>query len=501
MNKIISILAVGLAARAAFASNPALTIYNQNFAVVRDAIHLNLKPGVNDISYKEATMHLEPDSVVLRDPSGQHALQILEQNFRADPISQELLLNYYEGKTIDFVGQPQGAQGKREIVHGKIVRSGYVPHQSGFNQYGQDYYQSQVNYASVAQPIIEVDGKLMFSLPGEPRFPALPDDSILKPTLSWQLNSDHRGAVDAELSYVTGGMSWQAAYNLVAEEKSDDLELAGWVTIDNQTGKSFQHAKIKLMAGDVNKIQNGNQAMAFAGRARPDATKDEKAVTEKAFDEYHLYTLERATTLLDRETKQVEFVRADGIHSRPIYVYDGARIDRNRYNGWGYENIRNDRDYGTESNPKVWVMREFMNSESNHLGMPLPKGRLRFYRRDADGQMEFTGENVIDHTPRNEIIRVATGNAFDLVGERKRTNHKLDNNARTLDESFAITLRNHKKEPVEIRVVEHLYRWPNWEITEKSAAFAKIDDQTMEFRVEVKPDAEQIITYTAHYSW
>ena len=234
--------------------------------------------------------------------------------------------------------------------------------------------------------------------------------------------------------------------------------------------------------------------MALAGGLPP-------PVTEKSFDEYHLYTLERATTLLDRETKQVEFVRADGIKSRPIYVYDGAKIDYNRYNGWDYENIRNDRDYGTQSNPKVWVMREFMNAESNHLGVPLPKGRLRFYRRDADGQMEFTGENTIDHTPRDEMIQVTTGNAFDLVGERKRTNHHLDNNRNELDESFAIKLRNHKKEAVEIRVVEHLYRWPTWDITEKSNAFVKTDAQTIEFRVEVKPDAEETVTYTVHYTW
>jgi hypothetical protein len=146
-------------------------------------------------------------------------------------------------------------------------------------------------------------------------------------------------------------------------------------------------------------------------------------------------------------------------------------------------------------------MREFTNSEENHLGMPLPKGRLRFYRRDADGQMEFTGENTIDHTPRDEMIRAATGNAFDIVGERKQTNHNLDGNRRILDESIAITLRNHKKEAVEIRVVEHLYHWPTWEITEKSNTFLKTDAQTIEFRVEVKPDEEKTISYSVHYWW
>jgi hypothetical protein len=499
MKILTSIPIACLAAQAAFAAGPALTIYNQNFAVVRDSIRLNLKKGVNEVSYSDATMHLEPDSVVLRDPTGKRALQILEQNYRADPISQALLLNYYEGKTIEFEGQ------SKEIIRGKIVRSGYVPHQQAFGLYGAEYYQSQMAYASpdsgAGQPIIEVNGKLMFRLPGEPLFPALPDESILKPALTWQLNADQAGPLDAELSYVTGGMRWQADYNLVAPEQGDTLDLVGWVTIDNQTGKSFNRAKIKLMAGDVNKIV-GRPRGAFAlNDAELSAPAIQPPVTEKAFDEYHLYTLERATTLLDRETKQVEFVQADGIKSRPVYVYDGAKNDYNRYGGWNPESIRDDRDYGTQSNPKVWVMREFMNSRSNHLGMPLPKGRLRFYRRDADGQMEFTGENTIDHTPRDERVRVTTGNAFDLVGERRRTNHHMDNTRKELDESFAIKLRNHKQEAVEIRVVEHLYRWPAWDITDKSAPFLKTDAQTIEFLVPVKPDAEQTVTYTVHYTW
>jgi hypothetical protein len=178
-----------------------------------------------------------------------------------------------------------------------------------------------------------------------------------------------------------------------------------------------------------------------------------------------------------------------------------VKIDANHYRGWGYDSIRQDRDYGTQCNPKVWVMREFANSETNHLGLPLPKGRLRFYRRDADDQVEFTGEDTIDHTPRDETVRVFTGNAFDFVGERKRTDFKVDTGSRWADESFEIKLRNHKKDSVEIRVVEHLYRWNNWEITRNSNFYSKTDAQTIEFRIPVKPDEEQTITYTVHYSW
>ena len=224
------------------------------------------------------------------------------------------------------------------------------------------------------------------------------------------------------------------------------------------------------------------------------------AVTERSFDEYHLYTLERPSTLYDRETKQVEFVRASGVPSQRIYVYDGVKLDQN-YSGYQMEQIRDMENFGIQSNPKVWAMIEFKNSKQNHLGMPLPKGRVRFYRRDTDGQLEFTGENLIDHTPSDETIRLYTGNVFDAVGERKRTAFNIDRRGRTLDESFEIKLRNHKKEPMEIRVVEHLYRWTNWDIPKTSDPLNKLDSKAVEFRVKVPPDGEKAVTYTAHYSW
>ena len=448
----------------------------------------------------DITMHLEPDSVILRDPSNKRPLQVLEQNYRADPVSEALLLSLYEGKTINFLVQHGD---KQEMVPGKIIRSGYVPHDAmAQSRYGGQYYQTQMVYAQATeQPIIEMEGQIRFGMPGTPVFPALADDTILKPTLQWQLGSDKAGPMRAELSYVTGGFTWEADYNIVAPEKGDLVDIVGWVTMDNQSGKEFQNARIKLMAGDVSKIQQG-QAMVFEAKAMAaDMARQEPAVTEKAFDEYHLYTLARPTTLHDRETKQVEFVRASGVASKQLYIYDGMRLDPNRYSGWNFEMIRGNAEYGTESNPKIWVMREFTNSEANHLGMPLPKGRVRFYRRNDDGQMEFTGENVIDHTPRDEKIRVYTGNAFDLTGERRRTDYKIDNNKHTVDESFEIKIRNHKKEAVEVRVVEHLYRWVNWDIPVHSDAFHKTDSKTVEFPVTIAPDEEKKITYTAHYSW
>ena len=482
---------------------PSLTIYNQNFAVVRDTVPLDLKAGVTNVRFADTTAHVETDSVILRDPSGKIGLQILEQNYRNDPVSQELLLSLNEGKTIDF--QVDIGGGQKKIVQGKIVRSGYTPHgQGAMQRYGQPYYQSQMQMANAtSQPIIEVDGKLQFSLPGQPIFPALADDTILKPTLDWQIRTAKPAKLDAELAYITGGMTWEADYNIVAPEKSDLVDVVGWVTFDNQSGKTFKDAKIKLMAGDVSKIQRG-EPMEMEKAAGFLRSADESAaapVTEKAFDEYHLYTLERPATLRDRETKQVEFVRATGVKSQRIYIYDGLKLDWNRWRGNAMENIRANENFGTESNTKVAVVREFKNSEANHLGMPLPKGRVRFYKQDDDGQLEFTGENVIDHTPKDEMLRIFTGNAFDLVGERRRTDWKIDNSKNYADESFEIKLRNHKKEPVEIRVVEHLYRWITWEIVKPSEPFVKTAAQVIEFRVPLQPDEEKTITYTAHYTW
>ncbi len=299
-------------------------------------------------------------------------------------------------------------------------------------------------------------------------------------------------------------MSWEADYNVVSPEKGDVMDLTGWVTIDNQCGKTFKDAKLQLIAGDVAKLQEDGNDYRYpaSGAFAPAANKSAPAVTEKAFDEYHLYSLPLPTTLHDRETKQVEFVRAAGVKSQRLFIYDGVAIDQNRYRGWTYDNIRNDESYGTQSNPKVWVMREIKNSEDNKLGMPLPKGKVRFYRQDDDGKLQFVGEDVIDHTARDETLRLYTGNAFDLVGERKRTNIKVDSSNHWIDESFEIKVRNRKKdESVEIRVVEHLYRWTNWEIREPSNAFEKKDAQTIEFRVALKPGEEKALTYTVHYSW
>ena len=452
------------AASFSFAADPALTIYNGGYAVVRETLPIDLKSGVNQVSFAGVTAQVEADSVILRDIKGIAEFQILEQSYRNDPVSQAMLLSLFEGKTLEFVRLETNKPDR--VIVGKVIRSGFVP--------GGNF----------VEPIIEVDGKLQFSLPGSPLFPSLGNDNVLKPTLNWKLNSASSGKINAEVAYLSNGFTWEASYNLVATDKSDLLDVVGWVTMNNQSGMTFTEAKIKLMAGDVNRAQPEYPRVARAMAMNALTISADKVVTEKSFDEFHLYTLGNPATLRDKETKQVEFVRASGVKAERLYVFDGA--DQNRE--------------GSDSPGKVQVYREFKNSEVNKLGMALPKGKVRFYTQDGDRQLEFVGENRIDHTPKDEVIRVLTGNSFDLVGEHRMTNNTEDGANRLATQSFEIKVRNRKKEPVEIHVVEHAARGGNWTLTAQSQPHEKKDATTFEFRVPLKPDEEKTVTYTIRYT-
>ncbi len=463
---------------------PSLTIYNQNFAVVREFVPLQLNAGVNQISFDGITSFVEPSSVVLRDPSGRVHLSILEQDYRSDIASQQNLLRAYEGKEIEF-------QNGSQIVPGRIIRAGGATYGNGC--YGNCGYSGET--------IVEVGGKIQFGLPGVPIFPALQNKALLNPALNWLLQSDRAAQVNAEISYITAGLTWEASYNVIAPETGDVLDMVGWVTLQNHSGHTFEDAHLQLMAGEVNKI---TPAADYISRAQAVEVSSAAplvgpAATEKAFDEYHLYTLERSSTLENGETKQVEFLRATGIPSKRIYVYEGYELPDYLRNNWAYEFQQP--NIGMTSNKQVYNMREFRNSSADHLGIPLPKGRMRFYRRDSDGRLQFIGENLIPHTPKDETLRVYTGNAFDIIAERTRTEFHIDGNQRYIDESYQIKLRNHKKEAVQVQVVEHMYRCDNWTITAKSVDYARKDSHTVEFTAKIPPDAEQVVAYSVHYTW
>ncbi len=517
--RIISLAAIVLAASSVAAQQPstqpatpstALTIYNDNFAVARTQIELDLHPGINQVSTNQVTTQLEPDSVVLRDPSlgdstKKPGFHIVEQNYDAGVVTQDWLLQKYEGKTIGFrESQRFLVDGKivpAEIVQGKIVRAPQTGAQFGSSQ---------------NQALIEVDGILQFQLPGTPLFPASTDGLLLKPALNWQIDSAKAQKLSAELAYITGGLNWEATYNVVAPNSGDTVgkaanakamtgekaDLLGWVTIHNQSGTEFPQARIKLMAGDVAKIKPRNEAFSGAKAfASAGAFSVNGQVTQKAFDDFHLYDLNRTVSLNDGETKQIQFIEAPAITLLRSYSFDGAAENRQPSTNYN-NNFIDQQNYGINSgNTKVQIFEEFKNTQANHLGIPLPAGRIRLYRRDADGQMEFVGESAINHTPTEETVKISTGSAFDVKGSRRQTDYQINRNNHTLDESFEIKLTNQKSEPVTVADIEHLYRGDNWDILRKSADFTKLDSNTIEFPIEIPANGEASFTYSVRYTW
>lgn len=464
---------------AALAAGPQVTIYNDGFATVKEERTLPLQEGVAEIRVTDMSRLLEPDSVMIREMgAAPFGLRILEQSFVNDPLTEGLLLHQLEGQTVRF--EEKRRDGTIKEHHGKVIRSGYVPGEGMRDQ-----------------SIIEEDGAVRFSLPGQPVFEGIDANAFLKPSLVWQIASAKAGDCPIEVAYVTAGMEWEATYNLVMPaEGSDTFDFSGWISLKNETGKDFQNAEVKLIAGDVQKVQPQVRprrrgvmvAMAAVEEAMPE---------ERAFDEFHLYTLPRPVVLRHNELKQVEFLRAPGVKGHRYYVYNPLVGFR------PYGRANTDPDHGTTDDKKVGVRIEIENREDNRLGVPLPKGRMRLYRTDAvDGRREFTGENEIDHLPKNEKLKLEMGSAFDLVGERKRLEFSVDTTAKRMSETIEIKLRNRKEsEAVEIRVIEPLYRGSNAKIVKPSMAFEKIDATTIEFRVPVPADGEAVVTYTAEYWW
>jgi hypothetical protein len=474
-----------------FAQQPpptALTIYNQNFAVARATVDLDLHPGSNEVTTTQVTSQLEPDSVVLRDPSGKPSFSISEQNYDSALVSQDWMLQHYEGKTIDFQ-LPTNQNGQTQIVKGSIIRA------PGSSSEGQH-----------SQPLIEVDGKMQFQLPGTPLFPAATDNLLLKPTLRWQIHAEKSEKLAAELAYVTGGLSWEATYNIVAPEDTapdQKADIVGWVTIHNQSGTDFPQTSIKLMAGDVAKIVNQPRVFAKALAFDRSAAAPEPQVTQKAFDDFHLYDLNRTVALRNGEIKQVQFIQSAALNLQRTYIYDGAESVQL----WYGNGLNQQQDLGIDTgSSKVHIVQQFKNTEANHLGIPLPAGRVRLYRQDGGpndpkAQVEFVGESTIPHTAAEETIRLTTGSAFDIKGARRPTDFHILEKGHIIDETFEIKITNQKDQPVTVNVLEHLYRGNNWQITNKSANYNKLDSHTIEFPLQVPSKGETTLTYTTHYTW
>jgi len=457
-----------LTAATCVAADPALTIYNEGLAVVRETLPIELKAGINEVIFADPTWRLEDDSVILRDIAGKADFQVLEQSYRTNRVSQFTQLRLSEGKVLDFIRHEPNKPDR--VVRGKVIRAGTGDPNEHYS------------------PIIEVDGKIQFMLPGDPIFPVLEDTNALKPTLAWKIGAPAPVKFDAEVAYISSGFSWNATYNLVAAEKDETIELIGWVTMKNESGKTFSEAQVKLMAGDVQmrRVDERGIGVGFGGGIGsgrgPQAARSVPPVTEKAFDEYHLYTLAHPTTLRDGETKQVEFVRVTGIRARRVYVLESAASQ-------------------ADGQPeKVNVYREFMNSEANKLGRALPRGNVRFYSQDADQHLECVGGNIIDHTAKDELIRVLVGNSFDLVGEHRLKEETRDEANHTATQTIEVKVRNRKTEATTIIVRERATK-PSWTLTAQSQPHERKDAGTFEFTVPLQPGEEKVVTYTIRYNW
>ncbi len=446
-----------------------LAVYNQNLALVKDRRSLDLSQGLNEVRFVDVAAQIDPTSVHFRSLDDPEGTVVLEQNYEYDIVGSTKLLSKYVDQEISVV-----TEDGQEYV-GTLL--------SGADDVILQAADGQVT-------VLRLDRIKEFT------FPALPEGLITRPTLVWQLESGQGGAQDVEVTYLTGGVNWQANYIVVLADDEQSLDLDGWVTLDNRSGTSYEDAKLKLIAGDIHRAPTEGYVVEKDMVAFEAAAPPAPQVEERGFFEYHLYEVQRPVTVKDQQTKQIEFVTASGVPTEKFFVYDGAQLYYGRY----YQPV-DDPGYGTASNQKVMVMLEFKNGEDEGLGVPLPKGTLRVYKKDVDDSSLLIGEDAIDHTPKDEQVRLYIGDAFDVVGERVQTDFKADYDDDWMEESFEITLRNHKDEDIEVRVVEHLYRWSEWKILEPSQEFEKMDAQTIEFRVPVQADGEAIVTYTVRYEW
>ena len=474
MNRMaLAALAAGGMAMAAWGGDVAVTVYNGGFACVREARELELQEGENALRLTDMSGQMEADSVVLRETGEEpFGVEILEQRYVNEPLSEALMLRQMEGKEVRF--RVTGKDGETHEESGKLLRAA----------------------AGGAGAIVEMPDGVRFSMPGQPVFDGVDAAAYLKPSLEWLLWSRRTGTAPVEVSYLTGGMSWEATYNLVApEEGGDEYELSGWVSVNNGSGKDYPDAEIKLIAGDVHKVSRPNFGNRYAGQVQPRFAMAASRPEERSFDEFHLYTMPRRTTVKNGELKQIEFLRAEGVRGVRQYVYEPLR-------GWRGSTGDRNPGSGLNDNRKVAVRIDIRNSSDNHLGVPLPAGLMRLYRRDAkDGRPEFTGESSIDHTPKDESVRLDNGYAFDLAAERTQTDFEVNVGAHRAVEKFEIKVRNHKESAVAVRVVEHLWRWANWEINEENLPHEKTASDCAEWLVEVPADGEAVLSYSVLYSW
>ncbi|MDD5746299.1 MAG: DUF4139 domain-containing protein [Candidatus Omnitrophica bacterium] len=439
--------------------NIAVTIYNSNLGLIKDTRAVQLANGIQEVQFMDVASQINPVTVHIKSLSTPDKLTVLEQNYEYDLLNPQKLLDKYVGKSVKLIDKNYYTD-KEEVFNAELLS----------NNNG---------------PIYRINNEIHLNAPGRIILPEIPENLIAKPTLVWLLDNKNPKAQEIEASYLTSGISWKADYIAVVAKDNNQCDVSGWVTIDNRSGAAYKDAKVKLVAGDVNRVHEerfGDRVMMKSALA--EAPKQQ--FNEESFFEYHLYTLQRQATIKDNQTKQIELLNAVNIPIKEHLVYYGADYYfRNRYNG------------EMQSRQKVGVFLEIENKEQNNLGMPLPAGTIRAYKQDSEGSLQFIGEDRIDHTPKDEKIKIKMGDAFDVVGERKQTDYKiLSRNAMQrfdTEQEWEITLRNHKDKAVEVEVVEPIPG--DWRIISASQQYNKTDSSTVKFTVKLDKDETKTVTY------
>lgn len=454
------------------ASGPAVPGY----AVVRHQRDIALTRGRNNVRFTDVAALIDPTTVHFESLTDDSGTRVIEQNFQFDLVSTQKLLEKYIDRRIT-VDQVRG--NNTESFSGTLL-------------------------STAGGLVLKRDDGSIQTLPHNAgvRLPELPGGLITRPTLVWDINANRAGSHATRVSYQTTGITWWADYNITYQEVADanscKLDIGAWVSIVNKSGASYADAKLKLVAGDVHRPQPQGRAYPAPTAQRALTMSDSvQGFEEKSFFEYHLYTLGRPATIPDNSTQQLElFPAARGVACEKTLVYYSAAGAR------PYGSPATDRNYGIQSNRKVDVYLGFKNAKEQNMGMPLPAGRIRVSKLDsADQTLEFIGEDVIDHTPRNENVLIKMGSAFDVVGERRQVNFTVDTTRKTMTEEIEVKLRNQKKESVTVMVKENLYRWTNWQITSKSQDYRKDDARTVTFPVKIAAGAEAVVRYSVTYTW
>jgi hypothetical protein len=456
--------------------NPTFQWQVPGFGVVKEVREVELTAGVNELRFTNVAEFIDPTTVSFADLTKPGSTSVLEQNFQFDLVSPEKILEKYLDRDISAVITHGDTS---ETVTGRLLSA-----------------------ASGQLVLMTTDGvRILRSGASQVKLGDLPGGLITRPTLVWKVQSQEAGRHSVRTTYQTNGITWRSDYNLILNASDTTADIGAWVTLMNLSGAAYENARLKLIAGDVQRVAPRERVMrGFAGEAMAFAADAQQGFEEKAFFEYHLYTLPRRTDILANTTQQITlFPTARDVKVEKLLVYYGLPEAAN----WSFfASPHLDRNFGNQSNRKVDVYVRFKNEEDNQMGMPLPRGRVRVYKKDdADDTLEFVGEDLIGHTPKDEKVLIKVGQAFDVVGERTQSNFTVDTARRMAEESFRIQLRNHKDSEQRVIIKENLYRWSGWEILKSSHEYEKIDARTIHFDVNVPKDGETTVTYTVQYKW